>query len=403
MRRAWSVLPFWGTLMAMAHRRRRRPARDASTHLALEIYERIERLHAELLARRSAAPAPAEIDLRLQASVHSPERDKAAAAFAGLLTERMEEEIAQRFASRNPLVPGHVYCFWCESARCEHAAPPHSRTVFAGYEPNGLPRWEEFASFCLAVKAPRIHELHEEPLRPFTLFMHGGTLTKKQLAEFGAVSTTFKILCQAVVGYFPFGGDDGARKTAVTIQVVESCAGRRAPALALNIVGRTPAGGHLVDAVVHMPDQRLAELFQKTRSRIRDLSLRRPGPERDREIVASVRHAAAGIEKIHRQESRRTKHARLRHRDPSRPAANALSDTARAGNGDFFNDRRSTTCIVLGPRGRTHVFNTDGKHVTSMVAGGEDIERRRHTTQWVPMTDEEREALKARILGTAEE
>lgn len=389
--------------MAMAHRRRRRPARDTTAQLALEIYERIEKLHAELLRRRTEAPAPAEIDLQIRASVHSAERERAAAAFAALLTERMEEEIAQRVAARSPLVPGHVYCFWCDSARCAHAAPPHSRAVFAGYEPNGLPRWEEFASFCLAVKTPRVHELHEEPPRPFTLFMHGGLLTKRQLAEFGATSTTFRILCQAAVGYFLLGGDDGARKTAVTLQVVESRAGRGTPALALNIVGRTPAGGHLVEAVVHMPDQRLAELFQKVRGRIRDLGLRRPGPERDREIVSCLRHTAAGIEKIYRQESRRTKHARLRHRDPSRPAANALSDTARAGKGDFFNDRRSTTCIVLGPRGRTHVFNANGKHVTSLVAGGEDIERRLHTTQWVPMPDEEREALKARILGAREE
>ncbi len=371
--------------------------------LALEIYERVERLHGELLRRRTDASAPADIDLRLQATVHSPERDAAAATFAGLLLERMEEDIAQRFASLSPLVPGHVYCFWCESARCAHAPPPHSRAVFAGYEPNGLPRWEEFASFCLAVKAPRVHELHEEPPRPFTLFMHGGLLTKKQLAEFGATSTTFRILCQAVVGYFLLGGEDSTRKTAVTIQVVESRAGRRTAALELNIVGKTPAGGHLVDAVVHMPDQRLAELFQKARARIRDLGIRRPGPERDREIVGCIRHAAAGIEKIYRQESRRTKHARLRHRDPSRPAANALSDTARARDEDFFNDRRSATCIVLGPRGRTHVFNADGKHVTSLVAGGEDIARRLHTTQWVPMPDEQREALKARILGAEEE
>jgi len=390
-------------LKTMAHRRLRRSARDAAAQLALEIYERIEKLHAELLRRRTKDAVPAEIDLRLRASVHSAERRQAAAAFAAQLTEQMEEEIAQRLAALSPLVPGHVYCFWCESARCEHAAPPHSRAVFAGYEPNGLPRWDEFASFCLAAKAPRVHQLHEEPPRPFTLFMHGNLLTKKQLAEFGAASTTFRILCQAVVGYFLLGGNDSARKTAVTIQAVETCAGRRAPVLALNIVGRTPSGGHLVDEVARMPDRRMAELFQKARSRIKDLGLRRTRPERERELASCIRHVAAGLEKIHRQESRRTKHARLRHLDPSRPAANALSDTARAGKGDFFNDRRRTTCIVLGPRGRTHVFNADGKHVTSMVAGGEDIERRLHTTQWVPMPDEQREALKARILGAKED
>ncbi len=387
----------------MGRHRRRRAARDTSTQLAREIYERIERLHAQLLKRRTDTLAPAELDVHVRTSVHSPERDAAATAFAAGLIERMEEDIAQRFASRSPLVPGHVYCFWCESARCEHAVPTSSRTVFAGYEPNGLPRWEEFASFCLEVKAPRIHELHEDPPRPFTLFMHGSVLTKRQLAEFGASSPTFQIACQAVIGYFLFGGQEATHKTAVTVQVVESREAGRASTLALNIVGRTPAGEHVVDAAVHLPDQRLAELFEKARRRLKDLALRRPDPERYHEIISLVRHVATGIEKIYRQEFRRTKHARLRHRDPSRPASNALADAARAKDEDFFLDRRSAACVVLGPRGRTHVFNAEGKHVTSMVAAGEDVERRLYTTQWVPLPAEQREALKAKILGTESE
>jgi hypothetical protein len=207
------------------------------------------------------------------------------------------------------------------------------------------------------------------------------------------------VLRQALVGYLPFRCGPSLGKAACTIQVVETRMNSRTCRLVLNVLGRVDTGEDFWQAAKAASDRRLADLFDKGELKLRHLSSRRPGAERSEEIAGLLKHLAAGVERICRQEGRRTKHARLRHRDPSRPAGSALQDSVAAKAEDFFLDRRRKTFVVLGPRCRAHFFNREGHHVTSLVFRGEDIEHRKQTRQWTALEPEERERLRQKILG----
>jgi hypothetical protein len=77
----------------------------------------------------------------------------------------------------------------------------------------------------------------------------------------------------------------------------------------------------------------------------------------------------------------------------------ALADLARATPESLFYDTRRETLIVLGDRGRTHVFNQDGKLVTSVRYEPAAIEKRRHNGIWRPAGDGEVAALREKAMG----
>lgn len=60
-------------------------------------------------------------------------------------------------------------------------------------------------------------------------------------------------------------------------------------------------------------------------------------------------------------------------------------------------DRRRDTLIVVGERGRAHVFNRRGKLVTSIRGTPDSIARRRERGRWRPAEQEEIADLKERI------
>ena len=65
-------------------------------------------------------------------------------------------------------------------------------------------------------------------------------------------------------------------------------------------------------------------------------------------------------------------------------------------------DTRRETLIVLGERGRAHVFNQAGKLVTSIRYSPFSIERRRKNGIWRPATSAEIRAFKEHLEVTTE-
>jgi hypothetical protein len=108
------------------------------------------------------------------------------------------------------------------------------------------------------------------------------------------------------------------------------------------------------------------------------------------------------LEKDRRATERKTVHARDRHAQGDRPTRMALADLARAGEDDVLVDRRQDTLVVLGDKGRAHVFNFAGKLVTSIRYNPESIERRRQRDQWRPASGEEIARLRGSV-GAAEQ
>ncbi len=375
-------------------RRKKSPFR-----LALEVYDRIEKIHEELLKRRSGEPEQTELPLDLALTVHTGKKRSAERKeFATRLLSLLDEDAERRFISAAPFREGRVYCYWCETAHCSHAAPPTHLTVFSGYNQTGLPCWEDLSSCFLRINESRVHLLHEEPFRPITLFMSGKSLHGKQFPIFGAKSKIFRIVCQTAVGYIPYGHPEDPYKLALTLQVVESRLNAARTIVELNVLGRTREGRDMVEEIETRVDGRITDLVEAGRRNLHDIAKQRPGRERYERMKGCLKHVAAGIEKIFRQKGRRTKHAEFRHRDRTRPAGAALKDTERGTADHFFLDQRRRTTVVLGPRCRTHFFSEDGKHVTSIVYSGEEIDKFIQTSQWKKLPPEQVEAVKKTIL-----
>jgi hypothetical protein len=60
---------------------------------------------------------------------------------------------------------------------------------------------------------------------------------------------------------------------------------------------------------------------------------------------------------------KRTSHGKGRHADAGRPTSEAARDQAAAR--EIYRDTESGNYLLIGPRGRTHVFTVDGQHHTS--------------------------------------
>jgi hypothetical protein len=111
---------------------------------------------------------------------------------------------------------------------------------------------------------------------------------------------------------------------------------------------------------------------------------------------------ARRLERHDRSRRRRTTHAQKRHGQKNRPTWKALADLAAAKDSDLLFDTRRQTLIVLGDRGRAHVFNKTGKLVTSIHYSPSSIQRRRERRLWRSATDEEIASLREVALASLE-
>ena len=68
----------------------------------------------------------------------------------------------------------------------------------------------------------------------------------------------------------------------------------------------------------------------------------------------------------------------------------------------MLHDERRNTYVVLGERGRTHVFSLAGKLITSVRYPAQTIAQRRESGVWRASSAEEIAALRARVAGDAE-
>ncbi len=90
----------------------------------------------------------------------------------------------------------------------------------------------------------------------------------------------------------------------------------------------------------------------------------------------------------------RSGHARLRS-GQGRPVGEVVNDIQRAGRGDVFVQPDDGRYVVRGPRGREHIVETTGEHVTSVRRPDAAHQARLRDGTIRPATEEEFEKLKA--------
>lgn len=354
----------------------------------------------------SSLPATRELVLQLRA-VASP-ADEWGFRFEPPLSEQVSEQLQEWQAARAVYREGHVYCFRCESSACEHSVPPNALSVFAGYAPNGVPEWTEFAQVLIDRADSRVDTLYQPKPGVVSMVQLGSDLKKRQLTSFGRSSRSYAVLGQVAAGYFNDNvTGERAEKVAVTLQAVETRDEEGRMELRLNTIVRMPGDMTATDRMAEGWQPALARACAVAQKQMTDLqqSVRAAQAVQDRaaakkalsRIPAILRLLSDSIERGYRQQIRRTHHANERRTE--RPVHKALDDVREAGPECFFVDEKAGTFAIRGSHGRIHIFAGNGRHVTSMRLEPSAIDFRLRTRRWRTASPNEVEQIREQIAA----
>ena len=313
------------------------------------------------------------------------------------LVDGLRVRVSGALKSQVAFEPGRVYCFLCDEPCCVHSAPQKPAETFVGYRPTGKPVWQTFTTLCMERREPRVDRLFGERPEIIALVQTAGALKDGLLPGFGRESLAYNVLGQVVIGLLPpdlnLGGrdDSGGARVALTLQVVETRSGVRSRRVRMNLIGMT-----LDDIAVAAersagrgPAESLRRTIRTTRERLASIERRletaeRRGEEMDLDAALDpvLNRLKGDVERVFRPLQRRTHHAQERHLSGERPTSQAVSDAASAANERFFYDTVRNTVVVLGPKGRAHVFTSEARHVTSLQLSPGELERKTERKRW---------------------
>ncbi|MCG8454790.1 MAG: hypothetical protein MI919_00805 [Holophagales bacterium] len=331
-----------------------------------------------------------------------------AAAARSVLRAELEALLTHRAIFR----PGRVPSLRTGKAEGKETAPPDSRFVFGGWSPTGVPRFFDFAQWLLQLDHPDQDRLYARPPGLVTAFTPQQHLLAEVLPDFRETPTDFRVHGQVAAGWWRVPRADGTPATlALTFQAVSSVRGtgsRRR--FGLNVLGRGPDGEPFEELVARLEAHPWEAPVAWAREALDTLERARGGKNGDtrgvdERITGILKGLARRLEQKRRSRDRRTGHAEARHRSGERPTRMAMEDLARAADEDVLVDERQGTLVVLGQRGRTHLFNPEGKLVTSVRYSPEAVEKKKRAGIWRPAEAAEAERLRngAGLSDTASE
>ncbi len=323
--------------------------------------------------------------------------------------DSLDEALQRRILHHGVFRPGRVYCLRCLDAVCEHSLPSHCQEVFGGYSPSGVPRFLDFGQWLLERQEPRIDRIYLPSPALITHVTAGAELTRELLPAFRDLDSGYHIHGQVAAGWYPCPTADGlSENVALSFQVISSKPAEGRVRFALNLIGRGPGEEpleNLFDRTGELPWAAAARWAQGVLGQIERAAEKSSGSveETARERLEGMLNGLARrLERRRRARDRRTRHADQRHRERNRPTWKAQADAARARDEDFLFDVRRETFVVLGQRGRAHVFNPAGKLVTSIRYSPSSIDRRRKSGLWRSATAREVAGLRRRLAAASQ-
>lgn len=355
------------------------------------------------LLRASAGLEPAlELKLRLMLDSKESWKERAQRWIQGLRAE-CEAQRPEILRWRD----GSVYCFSCARSDCEHAQPSDLRAIFTGYHPTGRPLWYSFEALCSQLRPPGFDQLYDDPPGVVALIQEGAQLRAKLLPEF-AQNSGYRILAQLLIGLLPSEPDrQESERVALSLQVVLTQGLGEPLRLRLNRVGLNSA--EIAAAAGAGAPRGRAERLRRTliQSQKRLDSLKRKmnltqahGEELELESAACalLNRLRGDLSRLFQVRVDRSLHARERHEGATRPTGSAREDACAASSEALLWDGQRQTVVVLGPRGRAHIFSQTGRHVTSFRLQPGELQRKRGQERWGPLTSAQMQRFKASLM-----
>jgi hypothetical protein len=357
------------------------------------------------------------ITLPLLATEHQDE----ASTFPRELLATIERQIDEAIEAAAAFQPGQAFCHRCAAAACDHSRPPTSRHVFIGYGATGVPCWREFGQYCLELRHPEVDRLFEEPPAFITFLQGREELHSALLPPFQSGGR--ELVGQVIAGFFnlPARAGEGRGVLALTLQAVASGGAGGRSRIGLNLLGTGPDGSDLAllwERQQDLPWRRAVRWTQAALSSLDRQGARRSssrGPARggavygasesssvpahlERRVMGILQGLARRLEQDVKGRARRTAHADERHETGERPTRMALEDIKGARPEAFLLDERSGAFVVLGGRGRTHFFSSEGRLVSSARYSRDAVERKKKQGVWRALGSDEARSLRDSLL-----
>lgn len=312
---------------------------------------------------------------------------------AGTAVEQILRRVREVREHERALRPGAVFSYFAGSSHAEGCRPTEPRQVFDGYSSTGKPVFSDFVTMSIERKDPNIDRLLAGEEIVLTRVTMGRVLRTQQLAEFGGNSPVFKILGQVDAGLFRVLGAAG--KCAFSFQLLRGT----------TLEGRVRLRLHPVSAVdpMDLADPALMQILSRFQRKLDTEAMRLQGQSQQGEVdeeafvLPLLNELARQLQSRTRSAGRRTQHGLERTEEGQRPTSRAYPDAGEASDDAILWDLDQNTIVVLGGKGRVHVFTPQGKHVTSVMMQGSAIERRRHMGRWRLAEPEERGEFRIQI------
>lgn len=366
--------------------------RGDSQHAALQAVQALAEMAHTLLHIEGVDPLsmPRYLELNLRIPLDGGNDVRHA---AGTAVEQISKRVREVREHEKALRPGAVYSYFAGSSHAEGCRPTEPRQVFEGYSSTGKPQFADFVTMAIERKDPNIERLLAGEDVVLTRVTMGRVLRTQQLAEFGGNSPVFKILGQVDAGLFRTL--DAAGRCAFSFQLLRGT----------TLEGRVRLRLHAVGAVdpMDLADTGLMQILSRFQRQLDVEAMRLQGQQQGGEVdeeafvLPLLQELARQLQSRTRSAGRRTQHGLERSEAGQRPTSRAYPDAAEASDDAILWDLDQSTIIVLGGKGRVHVFTPQGKHVTSVTMQGHAIERRRHTGRWRAAEPEERGEFRLQI------
>lgn len=303
---------------------------------------------------------------------------------------------------------GHVFCFQCDEPGCRHATIPHPAATFAGYTATGRPRWIGFTELCIARRDGRVERVFGEPPEVIAVVQSADELGQDVLAHVRGPGAPLSVLGQVVAGLLPaaYSSGSGHDRVAATVQVIQMPEAGRAGRFRLNLLGTSweAIGAVLAEEGGHGPAEGLRSALAAARHRLQAQSRHANRRERAGETVDLEKivmpilcDVQRDMERVFREHRWRTRHAEVRHRSGKRPTVTAVSEARSAPTNRLLHDLNRKTIVVLGRKGRAHVFSAEGRHVTSLQLGPGEVTRKTARGRWRALSETDARAFRRAV------
>lgn len=373
-------------------RHERGRTRGDSQHAALQAVQALAEMAHTLLHIEGVDPLamPRYLELNLRIPLDGGNDVRHA---AGTAVEQISKRVREVREHEKALRPGAVYSYFAGSSHADGCRPAEPRQVFEGYSSTGKPQFADFVTMAIERKDPNIDRLLAGEDIVLTRVTMGRVLRTQQLAEFGGNSPVFKILGQVDAGLFRTL--DAAGRCAFSFQLLRGT----------TLEGRVRLRLHTVGAVdpMDLADPGLMQILSRFQRQLDVEAMRMQGQQQGGEVdeeafvLPLLQDLARQLQGRTRHAGRRTQHGLERSEEGQRPTSRAYPDAAEASDDAIVWDLDQSTVVVLGGKGRVHVFTPQGKHVTSVMMQGHAIERRLHTGRWRNAEPEERGEFRLQI------